>query len=315
MANPTATGVGKPEIKVEPGAGAAPLDSDLIDRSDEMMELIDRTDAIDEETAAFMKARLADSTRASYISRLTSFIVWILDDTSRHYLLNTTILPLLLDADKSDKSAKTKRGKKSQQRKNLRLAITSLLEGVDKTTALTFPVVLGKLSFMEFARYLATYKKTVTTKKKRSRSDTTVSAGGAKICLSASSYDAACSALAFLFTECGVPKDYNEVTKDLWNQIGLYKKGVRRTGAKQRKKLGLTTSEGKKPLPFKAFEYLARILFESDKPEHIAAHTFLCIDPRLSRAELSRDLKGQERISCPGRSGIWEPRRVSRRQD
>ncbi|EJK61592.1 hypothetical protein THAOC_17893 [Thalassiosira oceanica] len=36
---------------------------------------------------------------------------------------------------------------------------------------------------------------------------------------------------------------------------------------------------------------------------------------RLSRAEMSRDLKGQERISCPGRSGIWEPRRVSRRQD
>ena len=50
--------------------------------------------------------------------------------------------------------------------------------------------------------------------------------------------------------------------------------------------------EGKKYLPFAAYRLLARILFESEKPEHIHARTFLVLDWNLiSRAEYVVDAK------------------------
>ena len=45
--------------------------------------------------------------------------------------------------------------------------------------------------------------------------------------------------------------------------------------------LGLSTDKGKKPLPFAAYKYLAKILFESKKAEHVGAHTFLLIQWNL----------------------------------
>ena len=218
-------GDGEPKVKVEPGVEQ--LSDDLLGHKAELVDIIDSigSDAIDEEIAEFMKARVADSTRSSYISRLTTLIIWILADPTRHYLLNPTILQLLLDADKVDKSTKTKRGRRSKKRTHLRNAIKGILEDVDQSQAHTIPVVLGKLSFKLFSRYLSTFKKSV---KKRSQNDTTVINGSVKICLSASSYDAACSALSYLF---------NETTKELWSRLASYKKGARRTGAKQRKGL------------------------------------------------------------------------------
>ena len=59
-------------------------------------------------------------------------------------------------------------------------------------------------------------------------------------------------------------------------QLSSYKKGTRRLAAK----------EGKNPFLFRAYKYLAQILFESDEPEHVAAHTFLLLELNLiSRAE------------------------------
>ena len=43
----------------------------------------------------------------------------------------------------------------------------------------------------------------------------------------------------------------------------------------------LSQTEGKRPLPFAAYEYLADILRRSDNPEHIAAHLFLLLDWNL----------------------------------
>ena len=40
----------------------------------------------------------------------------------------------------------------------------------------------------------------------------------------------------------------------------------------------MAATEGKKPLPFRAYNYLAKILFESDEPEHVVAHTFLLLE-------------------------------------
>ena len=39
-------------------------------------------------------------------------------------------------------------------------------------------------------------------------------------------------------------------------------------------------------MPFHAYKYLAKIIFESDEPEHVSAHTFIFLEWNLiSRAE------------------------------
>ena len=65
-----------------------------------------------------------------------------------------------------------------------------------------------------------------------------------------------------------------------------YKKVTRRLAVKKRKQLGLAPTEGKKPLPFRAYKYLAKIIFGSDEPEHVSARTFLLLEWNIiSRAE------------------------------
>ena len=87
-----------------------------------------------------------------------------------------------------------------------------------------------------------------------------------------------------LCLECGIDKE--KTSKELWTQVSSYKKGTGRLAVKERKHLGLAATEGKKPLPFRAYKYLAKILFESDEPEHVAAHTFLFLEWNpISRAE------------------------------
>ena len=106
------------------------------------------------------------------------------------------------------------------------------------------------------------------------------------ICLGAGSFSAACSALAFIFTECGVEKDGTPASRQLWKQIALYMKGTRRTGAREKQALGLRIIEGKDPMPFAAYVKLASILACSQDTEHVVAHLFLLLDWNMvSRAE------------------------------
>ena len=43
-------------------------------------------------------------------------------------------------------------------------------------------------------------------------------------------------------------------------------------------------------MPFRAYKYLSKILFESDEQEHVAAHTFILLERNLiSRAEYVAD--------------------------
>ena len=97
-----------------------------------------------------------------------------------------------------------------------------------------------------------------------------------KIRLSPSSNDASCSALSHLYLECGIDKE--KTSKEIWTQLLLYKKGTRRLAAQERKQLGLAAIEGKKPLPFREYKYLAKRNCESDEPEHVAADTFLLLE-------------------------------------
>jgi hypothetical protein len=93
-----------------------------------------------------------------------------------------------------------------------------------------------------------------------------------KIRLGPGSYPTARSALAFLYIECGVSRDVSSNTKYLWRQLPIYQKGCARTSATEREALGLRTLERKDPIPFAAYEHLARILFLSKDPEYIAVH-------------------------------------------
>ena len=96
--------------------------------------------------------------------------------------------------------------------------------------------------------------------------------------LKPSSYDGVSSSLANLFVECNVSKDSTEGIKEMWRNLGMYKKGTRHKGARERQALGLRTTEGKDPIPLAAYTHLASILNQSNDPEHVAAHLFLLLD-------------------------------------
>jgi hypothetical protein len=128
-----------------------------------------------------------------------------------------------------------------------------------------------------FSRYLSTLRKVAKGIK---------DSNGHKVIvrLKLSSYEAYCSALSHLFTECG--KDRESTCPGLFSELSRYKKGARRTSADERRKLGLRTTEGKKPLPLKGYMRLAEILFLSEKKEYVQAHTFLVLDwNMISRSE------------------------------
>ena len=137
-----------------------------------------------------------------------------------------------------------------------RLALTSMNPGVLST----IPIKLDILLFKIFTRFLSTFKKTVT---KRKLPNATMVDDSATIRLSQSSYDAASSTLSYLFTESGISKEHNEMTKELWTKLSGYKKGTRLLGVREKDKIGLSMDKGEKPLLFFAYKYLAKVLFEA----------------------------------------------------
>ena len=256
---------------------------------------VTQDDEMDRETDAVMRQRVADSTRGGYNSRNVSFMIWLFDSGENyHHLLEPCILSKMEESHARDKARRTKKGKPCKLRDYLREACLQALLNIDPSDPESMPVQLEMLNFIVFTRYLSTFKRLVnkTSAKKRKQTnekDFVLDAGSGKvetIRLSPSSFDGACSALAHLFTECGIYKETNTTSKELWTKLSAFKKGTRRLSAKERKELGLSTVEGKKPLPFKAYQYMAKILFESKNAEHIAAHTFLLLEWNLiSRAE------------------------------
>jgi len=212
-------------------------------------------------------------------------MLWLFDMGKNYrHLFEPSIITKLEDANAMDKKRRTQRGKPSKKKDNLRSACQDWLRNIRPSDPTSLPINLEILDFTIFTRYLYTFKKKV--KKRDSEGNVSVDDGEKTIWLSPSSFDGACSALSHLFTESGISKEKTDITKELWTKLSSFKKGTRRVLAKEKKKLGLSTIEGKKPLPFCAYEYLAKILFESDKAEYVAAHTFLILEWNLiSRAE------------------------------
>ena len=80
---------------------------------------------------------------------------------------------------------------------------------------------------------------------------------------------------------CRVP-----MPKQMQDNLKMLLAGKRRAGLKEKEGLGLSITEGKRPLSQEAYELLAKTLFFSEKKEHIFAHVFLVLDWTLmKRAE------------------------------
>ena len=146
-------------------------------------------------------------------------------------------------AHETDRARRTKAGRPSKLRDALRAVCRSWLKAIIPKEPETHPVELGALTFTIFARYLATFKKRVQNRRMRGEDE----AETVLIRLGSSAFDRACSSLSHLYLEGGLDKEV--VSKDLWVQLLTYKKGSCRAGAKERKKLGLSTVEEKNICP------------------------------------------------------------------
>ena len=199
-------------------------------------------------------------------------------------VLSRALIADLREADSQNSQKRTMKGAPSKRQDASKKVVVNAIKSIDSQDPSTFPINFDNLTFNCFAGFLKTFKKTVVKRSRHTPSAeqdeeiTTVVTSSVTIHLGAGSFSAACSALAFVFTECGIEKDGTPVAKHLWKQIALYMKGTRRTGARERQALGLRTIEGKDPMPFVAYVRLASILARSLDPEHVAAHLFLLLD-------------------------------------
>ena len=236
-------------------------------------------EAVDAETHTVMQSRMNLSVREQYESQNTTFILWLFD-SHEHYseLLQPALLDELAPQHERDQERRTQAGKPSKRRDYVRATCRQWLHGIDPSRPETHLIRLTDLGITVYGRYFNEFKKSV-----QKRSNGATQAEMVSIHLGHSVFEGAKSALTHLYTECGLDK--HVVPKDLWHSLALYKQGSRRTSAREKKTLGLSTAEGKNHLPMAAYKYLAKLLYESPNPEHIPAHTFFVLNWNLvSRA-------------------------------
>jgi hypothetical protein len=99
-----------------------------------------------------------------------------------------------------------------------------------------------------------------------------------KIHLKASSFDGVQSSIDNLYTVCNFDRDFNQTMKEFLRKVGLYRKGTRQKGARERQGHGLRITEGTDPIPLAAYILLALILHGSSDPTMVACHLFLLLD-------------------------------------
>ena len=240
-----------------------------------------RFSVVDDETRAVMQSRVGEKARDTYERGNIKFLVWLFDNHEDYSaLLKPRLLEELKAQHEIDQGRTTAAGRPCKLRDYVRNTCREWLRKAVPGRPETHPIELADLEFVVFARFLATFKKQVAKRPLGGGAE----GGTVAIRLGASAFGGACSSLSHLYLECGLDKTL--VSKKLWSLISVYNKGSNRTAAKERKNLGLSTVEGKKHLPFAAYRLLAKILFESEKAEHIHAHTFLVLEWNLiSRAE------------------------------
>ena len=86
------------------------------------------------------------------------------------------------------------------------------------------------------------------------------------------------SAIAFLYRQCGI-----ERPAKLKDSISLYCKGLKRRRATLKQQLALKIIEGKLPMLFEVYKFIAKGIFESSKKEHVFVHLFLILNWNLMK--------------------------------
>ena len=108
-----------------------------------------------------------------------------------------------------DKERRTQAGKPSKRRDHVRATCRQWLSGIEPSRPETHPIRLTDLDIQVYGRYLNAFKKRVDR-----RSNDGAHAKSVMIRLSQSAFESTTSALAHLYTECGLDKHI--VSKDLW---------------------------------------------------------------------------------------------------
>lgn len=257
-------------------------------RAEEQM-LVPLEDQITADTCSVIHSRVSDRSCGNYASYNARLILWMFDDNANCHVIHQNLMPKLLEPHAADTTSLTSDAHPTKLRSSIRSVIKACLENIDGADPATHPLYLDQLSMELMTKYFYTFKKAYHRANVGGEEVIRPGAGDDDqetifVRLHPLSYDGVTSALSCLFTDCKIARDVNETVKHMWETIPLYKKGSGRKGAKERQSIGLRQTEGKDPMPFAAFLYLAEVLCKSKDPELITAHLFLIIDlNRFSR--------------------------------
>ena len=237
---------------------------------------------VNAETRTVMQNRVNSGVRAKYESENVKFMVWLFDNR-HHYgaLVKLALLDDLGPQHDRDKARRTNAGHVSKLRNHVRTTCRLWLRRVDADQPATYPIELGDLTFQIYSRYLNTFKKAAQKRSRGGVEDETV-----EIRLSQSAFDGATSSLTYLYTECGLDK--HKVSQKFWAKLAVYKQGSRRTSAKEKKNLGISTVEEKKTFAVRGVpQARANSHGEPGTPAHLRSH--------LPRARVESHLEGRVR--------------------
>ena len=79
-------------------------------------------------------------------------------------------------------------------------------------------------------------------------------------------------AIAFLYRQCGI-----EIPAKSKDSISQYCKGSKRRGETLKQQLALKITEGRRPMSFEVYKFIAKGLFYLSKKEHVFLHLFLIL--------------------------------------
>jgi hypothetical protein len=242
---------------------------------------------------------VGSSTRTGYINRLVEFILWLYDSHKD-----------VLSDECSDSLTSAKASERKGTQKKSRDCIKNFLKRLDTKDYKKSPIKIGPhqtgdvLTYSIIAEFFTTKQKIETVdlglamEFKRSlellappQDDDDIGQmnvepninGEVKVAvrLEAATYDGFRSAISHLYRESGV-----KMPDDMVNNLSRYIKGSKRINLAAKQTLGLKITEGKSHMTVPVYEMLCKIMFESEKPEHVFAHTFTVLDWNLmKRAE------------------------------
>lgn len=270
------------------------------------------------------KSSVVQNTRYGYTNKLVELILWLFDNGHQGVLTDTCQRAIrdaaAKDMQQNNSTRRRRRGEAGSEPANeQRKAVKALLLKVNRQDSTSSPIRLEPkstdgeddteevFSYKHVVKYFTSKQKieiadlSLVQKfkaKLRSLSNENEGAedgentdieyepdenGKVKVAirLEATTYDGYRSAISFLYRESGVT-----MPNELSEGFTIYIKGSRRINLAAKQTLGLKITEGKRHMTPEVYKFLAKTLFESPKPEHVFAHTFLVLDWNLmKRAE------------------------------